>query len=180
MSTRLTYTSGAAAPETDAAFEAALEAARCGPGRAAPARRRRRARRSTAPAFERRDPSRSDAVASRAHEAPAGARRRGGRARAAPRSRSWRRTALGGALRRAARAPARRSRARHMELAAAVTLETGKSRTESIAEVQEAVDLIEAYCEQIERHGGFEVRARAAHARGDQRRASCARSACSA
>ena len=44
-----------------------------------------------------------------------------------------------------------------MELAAAVTLETGKSRTESIAEVQEAVDLIEAYCEQIERHGGFEV-----------------------
>ena len=69
---------------------------------------------------------------------------------------AWRRTAPSdrcAALRRAGAAIGER----HMELAAAVTLETGKSRTESIAEVQEAVDLIEAYCEQIERHGGYEV-----------------------
>ena len=46
---------------------------------------------------------------------------------------------------------------RHMAMAAAVSMEAGKSRTESIAEVQEAIDLIEAYCEQMERHGGYRV-----------------------
>jgi 1-pyrroline-5-carboxylate dehydrogenase len=154
VTTRLTYTSGSAAPETDTAFEAALEAARSGPADPLP-HVVGGARSFDGPPFERRDPSRSAAVASRAHAAPAGlvadAIARGRAAQPA-----WRRTAVAercALLRRAGAAIS----VRHMELAAAVTLETGKSRTESIAEVQEAIDLIEAYCEQIERHEGFEV-----------------------
>ncbi len=44
-----------------------------------------------------------------------------------------------------------------MDMAAVVTLESGKPRTESIAEVEEAVDLLETYCAQIEAREGFEV-----------------------
>ena len=154
MSARLTYTSGSAAPETDKAFEAALAAARGRPDEPLP-HVVGGAASFDGPAFERRDPSRTAAVASRAHEAPAGLVAEAvERARAA--QPEWRRTGVAercAALRLAGAAIAER----HMELAAAVTLETGKSRTESIAEVQEAVDLIEAYCEQIERHAGFEV-----------------------
>ena len=40
-------------------------------------------------------------------------------------------------------------------MAAVVTLETGKPRVESIAEVEEAVDLITTYCAQMEQHDGF-------------------------
>ena len=154
MSTRLTYTSGASSPEADAAFETALAAARGAP--AGPLPHVVGGEPSfDGPAFERRDPSRSEHVASRAHEAPAALVAEAvERARAA--QPGWRRTSVAercAALRRAGAAIAER----HMEMAAAVTLETGKSRTESIAEVQEAVDLIEAYCEQIERHRGFEV-----------------------
>ena len=154
MTTRLTYTSGAAAPETDAAFEAALQAARSSTAEPL-AHVVAGAASFDGPLFERHDPSHSDMVASRAHEAPeelvAQAVARGRAAQP-----EWRRAGLDercAALRSAGAAITER----HMELAAAVSLETGKSRTESIAEVREAVDLIEAYCEQIERHGGFEV-----------------------
>jgi acyl-CoA reductase-like NAD-dependent aldehyde dehydrogenase len=44
---------------------------------------------------------------------------------------------------------------RHYELAAVMSLETGKSRTESILEVQEAVDLITTYADQMEAGEGF-------------------------
>ena len=155
MSTRLTYTSGAGSPETDAAFEAALADARRDPGGAAAPRRRRdrvvrragvRAR-GPEPVPGRREPG-----ARRARRAGGGGdpRRPRGAGRVAP---ACGRRALPGCC--APRAP--RSRARHMELAAAVSLEAGKSRTESIAEVQEAVDLIEAYCAQIEAHDGYSV-----------------------
>ena len=43
------------------------------------------------------------------------------------------------------------------ELAALLTLEVGKNRTEAIAEVSEAVDLILYYCQQMEGHRGFEM-----------------------
>lgn len=43
------------------------------------------------------------------------------------------------------------------ELAALLTLEVGKNRTEAIAEVSEAVDLILYYCQQMEAHRGFEM-----------------------
>jgi 1-pyrroline-5-carboxylate dehydrogenase len=45
--------------------------------------------------------------------------------------------------------------ARHIELAAVMSLETGKSRLEAIVEVQEAVELIETYSQEMERHEGF-------------------------
>jgi 1-pyrroline-5-carboxylate dehydrogenase len=154
VTTRLTYTSGAASPETDAAFEAALAAARRAPAGPLPHVVGGVAS-YDGPAFERRDPSDTGRVASRAHEAPPGLVAAAvERARAA--QPAWRRTDLAdrcAALRRAGAAIGER----HLELAAAVTLETGKSRTESIAEVQEAVDLIEAYCAQIEAHGGYAV-----------------------
>ncbi len=44
---------------------------------------------------------------------------------------------------------------RHLELAAVASLEAGKTRAESIAEVQEAVDLIVAYAEVMESNDGF-------------------------
>ena len=44
---------------------------------------------------------------------------------------------------------------RHLELAAVVSLETGKSRTESILEVQEAVDLITTYADLMEDNEGY-------------------------
>ena len=44
---------------------------------------------------------------------------------------------------------------RHMELAALASLETGKSRTEAILEVQEAIDLIEAYAGHMEENEGY-------------------------
>ena len=42
-----------------------------------------------------------------------------------------------------------------MELAALASLETGKTRTESILEVQEAIDLIEAYAGHMEENEGY-------------------------
>lgn len=44
---------------------------------------------------------------------------------------------------------------RHIELSALASLETGKSRTESILEVQEAIDLIEAYAGHMEENDGY-------------------------
>jgi 1-pyrroline-5-carboxylate dehydrogenase len=152
--TRLTYTSGASTPEVDAAFESALADARSGPAEPLPHVVGGEPS-FDGPGFERRDPSHAARVASRAHAAPEAlvtdAVERGRAAQP-----GWRRTPVAercAALRRAGAAIG----ARHMELAAAVTHETGKSRTESIAEVQEAIDLIEAYCAQIEQHAGFEV-----------------------
>jgi 1-pyrroline-5-carboxylate dehydrogenase len=46
---------------------------------------------------------------------------------------------------------------RKLELAAAISHEVGKVRTESIAEVEEAIDLIETYCRQVESAAGFET-----------------------
>lgn len=43
------------------------------------------------------------------------------------------------------------------ELAALLTLEVGKNRTEAIAEVSESVDLILYYCQQMESHRGYEM-----------------------
>ncbi len=44
---------------------------------------------------------------------------------------------------------------RQIEIASVVSLETGKTRIESIAEAQEAIDLIETYCAAIEEAEGF-------------------------
>lgn len=55
-------------------------------------------------------------------------------------------------LRRAARLIEERVYA----ISAAVALEVGKNRMESIGEVQETADLIDWYCEQMEAHDGFD------------------------
>ena len=152
MSTRLTYTSGDLGGDTDAAFEAALEAARA---------------EETAPQvhliggeavaegelFERRDPSRTEAVASRAHEASGEVVERAVAAArdAAP---GWAATHYGERC-RLLRAAAEGIGGRHIELAAVASLETGKSRTESILEVQEAVDLITTYADLMEANEGY-------------------------
>ena len=44
-----------------------------------------------------------------------------------------------------------------MELAALASMETGKTRTESILEVQEAIDLITAYADHMEGNDGYVV-----------------------
>ena len=41
-------------------------------------------------------------------------------------------------------------------ISAAVAVEVGKNRMESIGEVQETADLIDWYCDQMEQHGGFD------------------------
>ena len=105
--------------------------------------------------FERCDPSRPGAVASRARDAPRELVEQAV-AVAAGAQRAWRATPI---AERCAllRAVAGVIRERVTEMAAVVTLETGKPRVESIAEVEEAVDLIETYCRQIEEHDGLEI-----------------------
>ncbi len=152
MSTRLTYTSGDLGAETDAAFEAALEAARehdAGPHAhligGEPV--------AEGELFERRDPARTERLASSAHAAgPELVGRAVDAARAA--APGWAATPYGERC-RLLRAVADGIGARHMELAALASLETGKSRTESILEVQEAIDLIEAYAGHMEENEGY-------------------------
>jgi 1-pyrroline-5-carboxylate dehydrogenase len=48
-------------------------------------------------------------------------------------------------------------RARRWDLAALMGYEAGKNRLECVGDVEESADLIEYYCEQVERHDGFET-----------------------
>ena len=155
MSTRLTYTSGELGSETDSEFEARLGAARDAHGGDPLAHVIAGREVEAGEVFERRDPCSDDAIASRAFAAPEAvvgeaveaARATAGAWRATP----WdERCAL-------LRAVAAGIGERHLELAAVVSLETGKSRTESILEVQEAVDLITTYAEHMERNDGYVV-----------------------
>jgi len=153
MATRLTYTTGTRSAELDRAFEAALAEAR--ERDAEPLAHLVAGREVTAgQPFAREDPSRRRHVASRAHEGAEVVAEAVDAARVA--QRDWRR--LPHADRVAVlRATERLIDERKLDLAAAVSLETGKVRTESIAEVEEAIDLIETYCLQIESAEGFET-----------------------
>jgi 1-pyrroline-5-carboxylate dehydrogenase len=153
MATRLTYTTGARSPELDRTFEAALAGARAQDpeplahlvgGRDLDA----------GEAFAREDPSRREHVASRAREGAELVAEAVDAARAA--QREWRRLPHSERV-SFLRAAARLIDERKLELAATVSLEAGKVRTESIAEVEEAIDLIETYCAQIESAEGFET-----------------------
>jgi 1-pyrroline-5-carboxylate dehydrogenase len=151
MATRLTYTTGTSA-DVDEAFEDALAAARASEADPLPHLIGGDAVESGEP-FEREDPGRSDQVVSRAREGTAVVGDALARARtAAPGWRNLPYTERCELLRGAARLLAER----RIEIAAAMSMEIGKVRTESIAEVEEAVELIEAYCGQMEEHGGFE------------------------
>jgi 1-pyrroline-5-carboxylate dehydrogenase len=153
MATRITYTSGSASPELDAEFEAALEAARgreveplphVVAGEAAEA----------GEVFERSNPSHTDELASTAREGAELVQEAVACAREA--QPGWRAAPYAERI-AALREAAQRIRDRRIELAAAVTLETGKTRIEAIGEVEEAVDLIETYCAHMEENRGYEV-----------------------
>lgn len=153
MATRLTYTTGSRSAELDRAFEVALAEAR--EREAEPLTHFVGGREVAAgEAFDREDPSRREQVASRAREGAELAAEAVEAAQAA--QREWRR--LPHAERVAVlRATERMIDERKLELAAAISLEVGKVRTESIAEVEEAIDLIETYCRQVESAEGFET-----------------------
>ena len=153
MATRLTYTTGSRSAELDRAFEVALAEAR--EREAEPLTHLVGGREVAAgDAFDREDPSRREQVASRAREGAELAAEAVEAAQAA--QREWRR--LPHAERVAVlRATERLIDDRKLELAAAISHEVGKVRTESIAEVEEAIDLIETYCRQVESAAGFET-----------------------
>ena len=155
MSTRLTYTSGELGSETDAEFESRLAGARAAHGGEPRAHVIAGREVEAGEVFDRRDPCSDDAIASRAFAAPAGvvgsAVEAAQAAAGAWRATTWdERCAL-------LRAVAAGIGERHLELAAVVSLETGKSRTESILEVQEAVDLITTYADHMEGNDGYVV-----------------------
>jgi 1-pyrroline-5-carboxylate dehydrogenase len=152
VSKRLTYTSGPLEASLDEEFEQSLMQARA---------------RAPAPfthliagepsvegeLFERRDPSTGSGHVGLAHAA--GAETVAAAVQAARAAqRQWSRVHYDERCARM-RAVARALGDRHMELAAVVSLETGKVRGESIAEVQEAIDLIETYCQAIEAADGY-------------------------
>src|SRR5579862_9362926 len=153
MATRLTYTTGSRSVELDRAFEAALTDAR--EREPEPLTHLVGGRDVTAgQPFAREDPSRREQVASRACEGIEVVADAVTAAHAA--QREWRR--LPHAERVAfLRATEGLIDERKLELAAAVSMEAGKVRTESIAEVEEAIDLIETYCRQVESAEGFET-----------------------
>ena len=152
MAVRLTYTSGGIDSAAHAEFERRLRDARAAEPEPWPHVIGGRPRHDGA-VFERVDPSRIERIASRAHaagsEAVAEALDVAREARA-----QWRRTPYRERSEHLA-AVARAISERHLELAAVMSLETGKSRTEAIVEVREAVELIETYSEELQRHDGF-------------------------
>jgi 1-pyrroline-5-carboxylate dehydrogenase len=152
MSTRLTYTSGALDNDTDRDFEQQLTDARAATPEPLPHLVAGEDLAEGEP-FERIDPTTDDAVASRGREAGAEIVVRAVEAArsAAP---QWRATPYGERC-TLLRAAAAGIEERHLELAAVVSLETGKTRTESILEVQEAVDLITAYADHMEDNEGY-------------------------
>jgi 1-pyrroline-5-carboxylate dehydrogenase len=153
MATRLTYTTGSRSAELDRAFEAALAAAR--EREPEPLAHLVGGRDVAAgSSFAREDPSRRERVASRAHEGAGLAAEAVEAARSA--QREWRRLSHGERV-AVLRGAERLIDERKLELAATVSLEVGKVRTEAIAEVEEAIDLIETYCRQVEESDGFET-----------------------
>jgi 1-pyrroline-5-carboxylate dehydrogenase len=155
MSTRLTYTSGGLDTATDEEFESRLVAARAAGGGEPLPHVIAGEPLSAGDVFERVDPCTDDEVASRAFEAPAEVVARAVDAAHAA-ARGWRQTPYADRC-SLLRAVAAGITDRHLELAAVASLETGKSRTESIVEVQEAVDLITTYADHMERNDGYVV-----------------------
>jgi 1-pyrroline-5-carboxylate dehydrogenase len=152
MNRRLTYTSGTFDDAFDRDFEVRLADARA----AAPVPFTHviaGGSSTEGEVFERRDPSDHSGHVGRAHAADAETVARAVRAARGART-QWSRTPYGERCARM-RAVARAIGERHIELASVVSLETGKTRVESIAEVQEAIDLIETYCAAIEAADGF-------------------------
>jgi len=152
--TTFNYTSTAADPTLDEAFERALATARA--GRPEPlAHLVSGEARAAGELFERADPCDPSRVIARAHRADAEMVAAAvGAARAA--QPGWAAAPLAertAALRRLAALISERL----VELAGVVSAETGKIRLEAVPEVQEGVDLIETYCTCMEDNDGYRI-----------------------
>lgn len=149
---RLTYVSGALERGSDEEFERSLAAMRA----VAPetfAHTIAGKRSEEGEIVERRDPTGASGQVRRAHAA--GAETVAAAIGAAREALGlWRRTPYRERCRRM-RKVAGAIGERRVELACAMSLETGKTRTESFAEVREAMDLIETYCAAMEAASGF-------------------------
>ncbi|PRZ42202.1 1-pyrroline-5-carboxylate dehydrogenase [Antricoccus suffuscus] len=148
----VSYTSSTIDPELSKQFESALARARA--GRQAPILHHIGNTESDAgESFASRDPANPATVLASAHTAgrdvvdAAVAAARGSAA-------GWRNTHHEERI-EVMRAAADGFATREMELAGALSAETGKSRLESLAEVQESHDLIEQYCDVLEAGNGF-------------------------
>src|SRR3954469_14169611 len=152
--TTINYTSAAADPTLNEAFERALAQAR--QGRAVPrAHLIAGENHAVGELFERADPCDSGRVVSRAHAATPETVAAAVRAARAAQP-GWAATPLAertAALRRIGALIAER----RTELAGVVSAETGKIRLEAVPEVQEGVDLIETYCAFMEDNDGYRV-----------------------
>jgi 1-pyrroline-5-carboxylate dehydrogenase len=148
---RLTYTTGT--PEQMSAdFEAALDRLRAGPDEPL-AHRIGGERVAQGPVIERRNPARLDEVASRLHEADEDLVHRAVEfARAA--QPDWEQRGFAERI-AILRAGADEIERRKVDLAAIVSLEVGKPRHESLAEVQESADIINEYCRLAEDANGY-------------------------
>jgi 1-pyrroline-5-carboxylate dehydrogenase len=155
VSTRFTYTSGAlGSGETNAEFESELARARAGTPAEPLAHLIDGQAVAEGEPFERHDPSSDGAPASRAHAAGPDVVARAVQAARAG-GPGWGATAYAERC-ELLRAMANGISERHLELAAVASLEAGKVRTESIAEVQEAVDLITTYADLMEQNDGYD------------------------
>jgi 1-pyrroline-5-carboxylate dehydrogenase len=152
MTTRLTYTSGALGEDIHEEFEAKLAAARASGHDPLPHVIGGEQVHDGEP-FERMDPAHDGEVASRARQAtPEIVATAVTAAREA--ARAWRATPYEERVTRM-RSVAAGIGERHLELAGVVSLETGKPRSESITEVQEAADLITAYSDLMVANEGY-------------------------
>ena len=152
MAVRLTYTSGTVDAGLQAEFDSCLEQAR-GAEKTPFAHLIAGQREAVGEVFDRCDPSRTSELASRAHQADGSSVARALQAAhdAAP---AWRATDYEERC-RVLRQVAEALGERHIEIAAVMSLETGKTRSEAILEVQEALDLIDTYAQEMERNVGF-------------------------
>ncbi len=150
---RLSYTTGSTA-ELNAEFQAELEKRWSAPPLTF-GHRIEGQELFEGPLLERENPAATDSVIARLHEAPDELVQRAiGRARAAQPSWAARpyqeRIAI-------LRAGAEELDRRLPEIAALASLETGKPRAESLAEVAESPDLIREYCKHMEQSEGYEI-----------------------
>lgn len=153
MSTAINYSSQSLGDEElDRRFENALDAARQGITKPLP-HLVAGTPVTSGEVFERADPANPDRIVSRARVASPDVV---ADAVTAARSvaKGWRNTAFPDriALLRSTKAE---FADRAAEIAGVISAETGKTRLEALAEAQEAIDLIEQYCCELERHNGF-------------------------
>jgi 1-pyrroline-5-carboxylate dehydrogenase len=152
MSTKLTYTSGGLDPQIDADFERHLEEARSHEGEALP-QVIAGERLAEGPIRERLDPTDTSRVATRYHEADAAMVERAVAAAKAA-TKDWRRMPYGERCDLLQKA-AREIEGQITQFAAVLSLETGKTRVEALAEVQEGIDLIDAYVGDVRDNKGY-------------------------